>query len=186
MQRGFDKDRLVANDLCFHIVRQRRHQFCQTLLDGVSDRHGVLSGLLRNHQSDRRLTIQARFGALLFRPVFDIPDVADLHCVRSLGGHHQVVELRRIRNASHRAHGELALACFNPTARQFHVLQFYRIGHVSRRNIEGAHLVRIDPDFHFTQPAADDFHVADSIDRFDHALDLLVGNVGDLAQAARG
>ena len=122
---------------------------------------------------------------MLFRAIFDIADVAELDCVRPAIGYDQVIELRRIGNPSHRAHGQLALTCFDAPARQFHVLKLDRTGHVSRRDIEGAHFVGIDPDFDLTFASADDFHVADAIDRFDHALDLFVGQVGYFAQGSR-
>ncbi len=64
-------------------------------------------------------------------------------------------------------------------------MQLDRIRDVGSCNIKGPHLVGIDPDFHLTQTSAHNFNVADPVDRFDQALDPLVGDVGHLAQAAR-
>ncbi len=135
-----------------------------------------------HNQRDRRLSVQTRFGALLFGAVFDVTDITQLDRVRSAIRDHQIIKLRRVRNASHRAHGQFALAFFDSAARNFQVLQLHRVGHVARRDIERAHLVWINPDFNFAQASADDFHVAYAIDRLDHPLDLFVGDVGDFAQ----
>src|SRR5438067_2114123 len=146
---------------------------------------GYVEDGAEEQRTEARLNGQPGFRALLFRAIFDIADVAELDCVRPAIGYDQVIELRRIGNPSHRAHGQLALTCFDAPARQFHVLKLDRTGHVSRRDIEGAHFVGIDPDFDLTFASADDFHVADAIDRFDHALDLFVGQVGYFAQGSR-
>ncbi len=184
MQRGLDEDRLVADDLSLDVAGQGWRNLRQPFFHIIGDGHGVLSGLFGNDQRHGRLSVQTRFGALLFRAVFDIANVAQLNGIGSAIGHHQIIKLRRVGNPSHRAHRQLALAFFDATAGHFHVLHAYRGGHVDRRNIERAHLVRIDPDFHFALPATDDLDVADAVNRFDQPLDLLVRDVGHFAQRA--
>src|SRR2546430_1241538 len=63
-------------------------------------------------------------------------------------------------------------------------LNLHRIRDIRCRYIEGAHLVRIDPNLDLALAAANDIDVADTADRFDQTLDLFVGDVSDFTQTA--
>ncbi len=182
---GFDENRLIVHQLHVDVLGERLLQLLQPVLDQLRRSHGVGSGLLRNDQGHRRLPVQPRGGRGLFLAVFGVTDVAQLHRVRSARGDGDFVELRRIRQAAQGPHRQLAGALGDAAGRQFEVLLAQRVGHVGDRKPVGPHPLRIHPHPDLALQAAHQADLADSLDVLQPLLDLLVGQLGDLAQRPR-
>ena len=182
IDRRADEDGLVADDLRVEVCGQRRLNLCQPLLDAIGDADGVLPRLFGDDQRDRRLTIQISSGALLFGFVGSVTYITQLDGVSAARRHGDVIELFGIGDAAHGAHSKFARAFFDASAGHFHVLLANGIDDIGDRDVVSAHAVGIDPDMYLAFLAAENLHLADAVDGFDALLDLLVGNLCDIAQ----
>ena len=159
--------------------------FLEPLLDGVRRRHRVLSGLLGDHQRDRGIAVQPRGRVGLLLGVLGPADIANFYHVGTAPDHGDFVELRGIDQAAQRAYGQFLFAGIDASRRHFHVLLAQRVGHVGDGHVVGAHLFRVHPYADLALLSAHDGDLPHARDVFEARLDLLVGDLGHLAQRPR-
>src|SRR2546425_2023114 len=141
--------------------------------------------MLGDHQRHRRLAVQTRFGARLFKAVFRVTDIAEFDRVSGAVRDHQIVKVFGLDNTAHGAHRQLARSFIDAAAGHFHVLQAHGVRDFGNRDVVSTQLVRIDPDRNLAHAAAHDRHVADAVNGFDVLLDLLISNIRDFFQRPR-
>ena len=103
MHGALDERRLIVDDLDGEVLGQCGLNFLQPRLDGVGGGHGVLAGLLGDHQCYRGIAVEARGGDRFFLGILGVTDIADLDHVRTAANYGQFVELRGIDQPSQRA-----------------------------------------------------------------------------------
>ncbi len=117
--------------------------------------------------------------------VFRVPDVRDANRRAVPRRDDDVVEIRRRVDAAERAQQQLALALLDRAARDLDVLRHDRVAHLGDRQPVRVELLDVDDDVDLAGAAAGEADLADAVDRLDHARDLLVGQLGERAQAHR-
>ena len=95
----------------------------------------------------------------------------------------QVVEVGHLLHPPHRPHDELATRLIETPARQLEVLLPDAGPHLRDREPLRGQAVGIDEDIDRPLLAADQHHLPDAGERLDVLLDLLAGDLGDLAEA---
>ena len=96
-----------------------------------------------------------------------------------------VVEILRRVDASERAQQELPLALLDGAPRDLDVLGDDGVAHLRHRQPVGIQLLDVDDDMDLAGAAAGEADLADAVDGLNRAGDLLVGELGDRAQAHR-
>ena len=96
-----------------------------------------------------------------------------------------MVELIGGVDAAHGPQQDFGLPLLDGAPWRLDVLRHDCIAHVGDRQPVGVQLLKIDDDVHFAGATAADRHLADAVDGFDRALDLLVGDLGQRPQAHR-
>src|SRR5207302_8864127 len=113
--------------------------------------------------------------------VFDERYVADFDDVAVRGGERNVGEILRRLHAAVGAQREIAQSLLDFAAGNLHVLRLQR-GHKLRGGqSNGGQLGGIDDDVDLARTAADDQHLADTVDRFETAAQFLVCEFGNVA-----
>ncbi len=153
-------------------------------LHRVDHAHDVGAGLLLHDQADRVLVVQPRAAPRLGDAVLDAADVAHADRASLVRGHDQVGEGRHVLHAAHGAEHHLAVALVDAAAGDLDVLLLQRLPHLQDGDLVGGHAVGVDVDVDRALPAADHDDRADALHGLDALLDLLLRDLGDLAEIA--
>ena len=117
--------------------------------------------------------------------VFRVADVRDANRRAVPRRHDDVVEVRGGIDPAERAQQQLALALLDRAARDLDVLGDESVAHLAHRQLVRVQLLDVDDDVDLARAAAGEADLADAVDRLDDARDLLVGDLGERAQAHR-
>ena len=153
--------------------------------DALDHRDGVLPHRAADVEHDRRRVAQPHGGGRPLEAVLRMADVrhADRRAVP--GRDDDVVEVRGGVDAAERAQQQLALALLDRAAWDLDVLGDERVAHLGHRQAVRVQLLDVDDDVDFARAAAGEADFADAVDGLDDPRDLLVGELGQRAQAHR-
>ena len=182
---GHNEDRLIGDDLRFHVFGQGGLNLLQAFLDvgGRGDR--VFAGLFGNDEGDGGGAIETRGGGRFFVAVFRVTDVANFHDVTAAVNDSDFVELSGIHDAACGAHREIAGAFFQGAAGEFEILRAQRVEDVGDGEVVGAQFVGIDQNVNFAFGAADDADLTDTFGVLELLLDQLVGDEREITERTR-
>ncbi len=130
-----------------------------------------------------RAVLHEHRGRDLLNRVLRVADVGHPQRNAVDGRDDDVVELLAGIDAAERAQPDLPLALLERPAGNLDVLLLNRVAHLVDRQAVRVQLLDVDDDVNFARPVAADGDGADAVDRLQRALDLLVGDLGQRAQA---
>ncbi len=119
------------------------------------------------------------------KAVLRVPDVRDPDRRAVPRRDDDLVEIGRRVDAPERAQQQLALALLDRAARDLDVLRHDGVAHLGDRQPVRVELLDVDDDVDLAGASAGEADFADAVDGLNHARDLLVGQLGERAQAHR-
>src|SRR5258708_392619 len=177
--------RLFLNDVDGDARWQHRLDAGKFFLNVLDDVHRIDPYLAANIQSHGSLVLVIRESPAFSDVVLGIADIAEADGRTTDVFDDDVVELRDVFDAAHGADAGFRRATNDTPAGSLDVFRDDRVVNVLRREGVGVHLVQIEHQVHLPRPAAGKFDAAHAVDRFKRAANLLVGDLGQLANGAR-
>jgi hypothetical protein len=175
--------RVVADDRQLHPRRHGLAQELDALSNIVDDLDGVRAGLLDDRQEDDLFTVVASHALDRLLIVDHTSHVGEAQDAAVLRPHHEPAHGLDRGHAAVDAQGDALGPRLEVAARRHQVLLLERGHHVDRREARRAQGERVHPHVDLTLTPADDRDLADAEDGLELARDLLVGDLGQIAQA---
>ena len=179
---NFESSRVTVS---VDFLRQRPLHLLELGLDAFDDRDRVLAGGAPDVEHHRRRAVQPHRLARALGGVLGVADVRDADRRAVHGRDDDVVELLGGVDAAQRAQQDLRLALFDGAARHLDVLGGDGVADLLDRQAVAVQLLDVDDDVDLAGAAAAEVDLADAVDGLDGALHLLVGDLGERAQAHR-
>ena len=175
-----DEPRLIAGRPYLDVRRQRRLDPLEPGHDPIDDGDRVGARLLADRHRDGVFAVQPCLAADFLVRVGDARDVPERDDRAGLRGEHDLLEFPDVAQPAHRAHRELGRTGDEAATGDLGVLAVHRGPDLRHRQTVGVDAIRIQQDADFAPPIAKKRDFSDVLDRFEHLLDLRVGDLGDL------
>src|SRR5258708_25858765 len=180
-----NEGRLFLNDVDGAARWQHRLDAGKFFLNVLDDVHRIDPYLAANIQSHGSLVLVIRESPAFSNVVLGVADIAEADRRTADVFDDDVVELRDVFDTAHGAHAGFGRATHDTPAGSLDVFRDDRVVNVLRREVVGVHLVQIEHQVDLPRPAAGEIDAADTVDGLKRAANLLVGDLGQLANGAR-